>query len=93
MLSDCLNVQIICTFNSELKFVDNALLRKGRLIAKYEFGKLSIDKANALSKHLGLKTIINKSMTLAEVTNPDEYYQPQVKLNPIGFKREVILKN
>ncbi len=34
LLSDCLNVQIICTFNSDIALIDNALLRKGRLIAK-----------------------------------------------------------
>ncbi len=87
LLSDCLNVQIICTFNSELSMVDSALLRKGRLIAKYEFGKLNVDKANVLSNHLGLRQQINKPMTLAEITNPGEInYQPS-KVNVIGFRR------
>jgi ATPase family protein associated with various cellular activities (AAA) len=90
LLSDCLNVQIICTFNSELSFVDSALLRKGRLIAKYEFGKLHVNKARALSNHLGLDQIINKPMTLAEITNPnDKEYEPK-KTEVIGFKRHVI---
>jgi hypothetical protein len=93
LLSDCLNVQIICTFNSELGLVDNALLRKGRLIARYEFGKLSVDKAKRLSSHLGLTTVINKPMTLAEITNPDDNYPEPVKTNAIGFKREVLMEN
>lgn len=93
LLSDCLNVQIVCTFNSELGLVDNALLRKGRLIARYEFGKLSIDKARRLSKHLGLSTIINKPMTLAEITNPDDINPEPVKTNVIGFRREVLMEN
>ncbi len=93
LLSDCLNVQIICTFNSEIGLVDNALLRKGRLIARYEFGKLSVDKANALSKHLGLNNVINKPMTLAEITNPDENYQEVAKTNVIGFRREMMMEN
>lgn len=94
LLSDCLNVQIICTFNSEISFVDNALLRKGRLIARYEFGKLSIDKAKALRDHLGLTTEINKPMTLAEITNPGgNNSQEQRKPNIIGFKREVVIEN
>ncbi len=90
LLSDCLNVQIICTFNSALSLVDSALLRKGRLIAKYEFGKLSVDKARKLSNHLAMKQNINRPMTLAEITNPDEtdYTMPQV--NVIGFRRELI---
>ena len=55
LLSDCLNVQIICTFNSEIGLVDNALLRKGRLIARYEFGKLSVDKARKLERSFRFK--------------------------------------
>jgi len=93
LLSDCLNVQIICTFNSELGLVDNALLRKGRLIARYEFGKLSVDKARKLSNHLGLKTDINRPMTLAEITNPEDNYQQTVKTNVIGFRRELLMEN
>jgi hypothetical protein len=93
LLSDCLNVQIICTFNSEIGLVDNALLRKGRLIARYEFGKLSVNKANALSKHLDLKTVFSKPATLAQITNPEENYQEVVKANIIGFRREVMMEN
>lgn len=91
LLSDCLNVQIICTFNSELSFVDNALLRKGRLIAKYEFGKLDIAKANKLSSHLGLKNRITKPMTLAEITNPDDNHYEAKQHTVIGFRREMML--
>ena len=94
LLSDCLNVQIICTFNSALSLVDSALLRKGRLIAKYEFGKLHVGKASALSNHLGLKQSINKPMTLAEITNPDETDFEIKKINVIGFRRvEELMEN
>jgi hypothetical protein len=87
LLSDCLNVQIICTFNNELSMVDNALLRKGRLIAKYEFGKLSVEKAQALSAHLKLEQAITRPMTLAEITNPDATDFQPAKVNVIGFRR------
>src|SRR5262249_3109982 len=53
LLADFLNVQLICTFNSSLTMVDNALLRKGRLIARYEFGKLSVAKGQRLSNYFG----------------------------------------
>src|SRR4051794_21837980 len=66
LLADFLNVQLICTFNGSLTLVDRAQVRKGRLIAKYEFGKLSIEKAQQLSNHLGFDTIINMPMTVAE---------------------------
>jgi len=90
LLSDCLNVQIICTFNSSLNLIDSALLRKGRLIAKYEFGKLEIEKARKLSDHLELKQSIDKAMTLAEITNPGETHYQAPRVQVIGFRREVI---
>lgn len=87
LLSDCLNVQIICTFNSALNLVDSALMRKGRLIAKYEFGKLDVEKAQRLSDHLKLDQKIERPMTLAEITNPnDKDYEPE-KVSVIGFRR------
>jgi hypothetical protein len=87
LLSDCLNVQIVCTFNSALNLVDSALLRKGRLIAKYEFGKLDVAKAQKLSDHLGLEQIVVKPMTLAEITNPGELHLQPSNTNVIGFRR------
>ncbi len=91
LLSDCLNVQIICTFNSALNTVDNALLRKGRLIAKYEFEKLGIEKSQRLSNHLGFDKVINKPMTIAEIANPDELEVPEQRVQVMGFRREVEL--
>ncbi|MEO6729700.1 MAG: AAA family ATPase [Ferruginibacter sp.] len=91
LLSDCLNVQIICTFNSALHLVDSALLRKGRLIAKYEFNKLNAVKAQRLSDQLGFAIKIEKPMTIAEITNPGEldYMQPSVQV--MGFRRETLM--
>lgn len=94
LLSDCLNVQIICTFNSELHLVDNALLRKGRLIARYEFGKLETVKAQALATHLQKPMVVTKPMTLAEITNPEETHHEAKQVNVIGFRRlEPVLEN
>jgi hypothetical protein len=91
LLSDCLNVQIICTFNSALSLVDSALLRKGRLIAKYEFEKLNAVKAQRLSDHLGFKNIIDKPMTIAEITNPDDMAVEQPVMQVMGFRREALM--
>ena len=86
LLADCLNVQLICTFNSSLSKIDEALLRKGRLIAKYEFKALSIEKAQRLSDHFGHKTTISKPMTVADIINQNEAdFQPAEKTK-IGFK-------
>ena len=93
LLSDCLNVQIICTFNSGLNLVDSALLRKGRLIARYEFGKLDFAKAQKLSEHLGFHQAIVKPMTLAEITNPEARDYVPDKGTAIGFRRTEELVN
>lgn len=90
LMSDCLNVQIICTFNSAVSLVDSALLRKGRLIAKYEFGKLEVSKARKLSEHLGLNQIIDQPMILAEITNPGQTYYEAPKAQVVGFRRELL---
>ncbi len=90
LMSDFLNVQLICTFNNSLTLVDSALMRKGRLIAKYEFGKLSVVKAQRLSKHLGLDTTINQPMTIAEIANPHEKEQPASRVEVIGFRQHLI---
>jgi len=94
LLADFLNVQLICTFNSELTLVDNALLRKGRLIAKYEFGKLGIEKAQRLSNHLGYHKKITRPMTVAEISNQGEMEFDNKQVEVIGFRRQhLVLEN
>lgn len=93
LMSDCLSVQIICTFNSSVNLIDSALMRKGRLIAKYEFGKLGVEKANRLSQHLGFDANIDQPMTIAEIANPNEKAQPVERTEVIGFRRQVELMN
>jgi DNA replication protein DnaC len=88
LLSDCLNIQIICTFNLDIKNVDKAFLRKGRLIAQYEFKELEKEKAQKLIDHLGFKHTATQAMTLAEIYNLNEK-ELDNKINevkPIGFK-------
>ena len=90
LLSDCLNIQVICSFNTDSSKVDNALMRKGRLIAKYEFKELELNKAQALSDKLSFKTIINKPMTLTDIYNQEEKgFQQQNERGTIGFRRDI----
>ncbi len=93
LMADFLNVQLICTFNSSLTMVDSALMRKGRLIAKYEFGKLRIEKSKRLSAHLGFDTEIDKPMTIAEIANPNEKAVQASSMEVIGFKRHEVMMN
>jgi len=67
LLNDMLNLQIICTFNVDLKKLDSALLRPGRLIARKEFKKLSELDANLLAQRLGIKHNFKKGATLGEI--------------------------
>lgn len=90
LLADFLNVQLICTFNSSVTMIDSALMRKGRLIARYEFGKLSREKAQRLSNHLGFDALIKQPMTIAEIANPHEQLNQHQQVQVIGFRRVVI---
>lgn len=93
LLADALNVQLVCTFNSPLTMVDSALMRKGRLIAKYEFGKLGIEKAQRLSQHLGFDTEITRPMTVAEIAKQHEPEAIMNRVEVIGFRRQETLMN
>ena len=83
LLGDCINFKIIATFNTELKNIDEALLRKGRLLAKYEFKELSEEKAKILKSKIGAENI--KSNLLSEIYNPEDTSFESEK-EKIGFK-------
>lgn len=68
MLGEALNVLVVCTFNTDLSFIDSALLRSGRTRVRYEFSKLNTNKANNLLIKLN-KPIANKPMVLADIYN------------------------
>lgn len=92
LLADCLNVQIICSFNIDISKIDSALIRKGRLIAKYEFKELEVAKAQQLSNKLGFNSIFTQPMTLTSIYNQEEKDYQQAKINkPVGF--QILSKN
>jgi hypothetical protein len=73
ILADCLGIQIIATFNTDLKNIDTALLRKGRLSAIYEFKALEYPKVNQLLHHLEIEDKeIFQPMTLTDIFNIKE---------------------
>ena len=69
ILGDSLNLKFVCTFNADISSIDKALLRKGRLKVKYEFGKLTKDKATALAVKLGKTEPVTEDMALCDVYN------------------------
>jgi hypothetical protein len=69
ILGDLLKAKFICTFNCDLTKIDPALLRKGRLLMKYEFKPLVGDRLYELAKELNLDEVNSSGMTLAELYN------------------------
>ena len=87
MLSDVLECQLICTFNSDISKIDSALLRKGRLIAEYKFKELTVEKCNKYLQSTDREFIVDKPYSLAELTNIDiKELKEQNKQTKIGFK-------
>jgi hypothetical protein len=79
LLSDCLNISILATFNTGTKNIDEALLRKGRLLKAYKFDKLDSVKTEKLMRKLGHHNLAEYTspMSLAEIY----YYGDEVKGN------------
>jgi hypothetical protein len=85
LFSDYLNIKVICTFNTDISKIDQALFRKGRLIAFYEFQALSAQKTGHLLHKLQLGET-NEGLTLAEIYNYRKTgYEVPGKKTPIGF--------
>jgi hypothetical protein len=82
ILSDVLNVKVICTFNTDLTRVDPALLREGRLIAEYEFKELSQDRVEQLTDET-----VEGAQTLANIFNKLTYKDNKKEEVLIGFGR------
>ncbi len=70
LLGDAMHQQIICTFNCDVKGIDPALLRDGRLVIEHKFDKLSSENARRLCAELGIAgngDDIREPTTLAEI--------------------------
>jgi SpoVK/Ycf46/Vps4 family AAA+-type ATPase len=87
ILGDCLNIQVIATFNMKKEKIDQALLRKGRLIAEHKFEKLSVDETNKLLKFLEKDHVSEEGMVLADIYNIDVevHKSSKNKGSKIGF--------
>jgi ATP-dependent 26S proteasome regulatory subunit len=85
ILGDCLSIQIVATFNMKREKIDQALLRKGRLIAEHKFGKLSIEDSNNLLKYLEKDHEVSESMSLADIYNIDVELIKTSNKSKIGF--------
>jgi len=86
LLSDALSINVICTFNAGIKKIDDAILRKGRLIARYEFKELELPKAKSLAQKIGKNVTIEHPMTVSEIYNLDEKSFENTPAKIVGFK-------
>lgn len=82
ILADALKIKFICTFNTNEKNIDEALLRPGRCRMKYDFGKLKKERAVKAAEKLGLK-IPDKDISLAELFAGGNRFAEEKK--KIGF--------
>ena len=85
ILGDCLGIQVIATFNMKREKIDQALLRKGRLIAEHKFEKLNVAETNKLLKHLEKNQEVEEGMSLADIYNIDVELIKTSNKSKIGF--------
>ena len=71
-MANVFNISIIATYNSPRQSIDKALLRKGRLKAEYQFGKLSIEQSQKIVNKVKKGYKVTTPMTLAEIYNLDD---------------------
>ena len=86
LLGESLGIQIIATFNTDVKNIDKALLRKGRLSTIYEFKPLAIERTNTLLNKLGNNIEVSHPLSVADIFNfdKDNQYVPKIK-KAVGF--------
>lgn len=85
LLSDALSINVICTFNAGVKKIDDAILRKGRLLARYEFKELETPKAISLAQKIGKTASIDQPMTVSDIYNIDDASFGNKQQKSIGF--------
>lgn len=91
LMSDELSMKFICTFNEDIKNIDDALTRKGRLISKYEFKELDVKKTNALLAKVyednSEMPISDKGLSLADIYG---YFETSYENNKkkVGFSEK-----
>ena len=88
ILGDCLNIQVIATFNMKREKIDQALLRKGRLICEWDFKPLSVDDSNKLLKKIFPKKnyATTRPMLLSDIYGFDTDDLSVKTESIIGFK-------
>jgi hypothetical protein len=87
LLGESLGIQIVATFNTDVKNIDKALLRKGRLSNIYEFKPLALVRTNALLNKLNYQIKVTQPLAVADIFNFEisNNYEPKLK-KAVGFR-------
>ena len=86
MLGDSLKLKFICTFNTDLKNIDKAILRKGRMKVKYEFKELETDKVKGIFRKIGIDEKLAKPMTISDAYNyAEDNGNKSTSVKKVGF--------
>ena len=86
MLGDSLKLKFICTFNTDLKNIDKAILRKGRMKVKYEFKELETDKVKGIFRKIGIDEKLAKPMTISDAYNyAEDNGNESTSVKKVGF--------
>lgn len=89
IMGDGLKMKFICTFNAPLNKIDKAVMRKGRMKLMYSFGKLSAEKATALSAKLGIGEVYKAPTELCNVYNTESNVVSEGSVGrKVGFKND-----
>ena len=88
LVSDAFGIKIICTFNTGIANIDKALLRKGRLINRYEFKELSAEKAKKIAEIYNIDYDGKEPIKIGDLFNTENNNQSDMNdRKTIGFNR------
>lgn len=89
ILGDCFKMDFICTFNTDIRKIDEALMRNGRLNGIFKFTELGYEKAKTLCDEQGMEVPEKGSRTLANIfgEEPEDIATEEdlLSYNTIGF--------
>ena len=87
ILGDGFGLHFICTINTDMNKIDDAIQRKGRLRINYEFRALTKEKTKALAEKLGKEIPDGVELTLGDIFNYDDVVEfGKKKPKKIGFE-------
>jgi hypothetical protein len=86
-IGDLIQAHLICTINSDVQDLDEAVLRPGRQRFFREFEPIDWSRASALAEILGISLVENRAYTLAEIYHFKDVQSADrlADRKPVGF--------